>query len=330
MADLLQWLSDILDDKQVDVDPGKADGLSSKNKKLLEKIYSLKSSCEHARLSNERLEETNRALEEKIAEKTSELLISRQQMEIANDELEGVSRLKDDFLANLSHEIRTPLTSIIGFARLMLDYPDMKSSEQRAYTEIISEAGNALENLINDLMDISCIESNSLMVNVENINMNEVIRKCVEKFKPMTDEKKQKLLTHLDSQPQKIYGDPAKLEQVVSNLLHNAIKFTSKGGVIDVLCKGLPQEVMVSIIDNGIGVEENLQQTIFERFRRAGDGSQAGVGIGLNLAKLLVELHGGRIWLESKPRSGSNFSFCIPRKILCDLEKQRKIEPLFT
>lgn len=328
MVGLSQWLSDVLDGKQVD--PADVGGLSCEDRKLLEKIYALKSGCEDARRSNESLEALNRTLEKKLAEKTSELLISMRQMEVANDDLEKVSRLKDDFMANLSHEIRTPLTSIIGFARLMLDYPDMKSSEQRAYMEIISEAGSALERLINDLMDISCIESDNLMVNVENINMNEVITKCVGKFKPMIAEKEQKLLTHLDNQPQKIYGDPAKLEQVVSNLLHNAIKFTGSGGTIDVLCKGLPQEVMVSVIDNGIGIEENRHQIIFERFKRAGDGSQVGVGIGLNLAKLLVELHGGRIWLESKPRSGSNFSFCIPRKILCDLEKQRKIEPLFT
>lgn len=280
--------------------------------------------------THEKLEEMNRTLEEKISEKTSELLISKQQMEIANDELKEVNCLKDDFMANLSHEIRTPLTSIIGFARLMLDYPDMKGSEQKAYLEIISEAGHALETLINNLMDISCIESNNLMVNIENINMNEIIIRCVEKFKPMIDEKGQTLLTRLDNQPQKIYGDSLKLKQVISNLLHNAIKFTGKGGTINVLCKGLPQEVMVSIIDNGIGVEEDRQQIIFERFKRAGDGSQSGVGIGLNLARLLVELHGGRIWLESKPRSGSNFSFCIPRKILCELEKQRTIEPLFT
>ena len=266
----------------------------------------------------------NVSLEKTVAEKTRAL-------ETTNEKLHNANRLKDDFIAKISHELRTPLTSIIGFTRLIIDFHGMEEEERSSYLKIIMERGQALEKLLNDLLDLTRIESGNMPMNVDRINMGELAARCVENHRLMAEGNGIAIEARIDQRPLLIHADPRKLSQALGNLIHNAIKYTGEGGSIEVLVKELPREIMISVADTGIGIDSSQHGIIFERFRQAENrrNKAGGAGIGLNLAKQIIELHGGRIWVESDPGKGSTFSFCIPMEMGCDLNKHRQIDPLF-
>lgn len=278
---------------------------------------------EMANLQTE-LSAINASLEKTVAEKTRD-------MENINGKLHNANRLKDDFIANISHELRTPLTSIIGFARLMIDFHGMDEEERSSYLRIIMERGQTLEKLLNDLLDLSRIESGNMPMNVERVNMGELAIRCVEQFRLMAEGSGIAISAHIDQRPLLLYADSRKLAQALNNLIHNAVKYTGQGGSIEVLVKELPREIMVSVTDTGIGIDQSQHGIIFERFRQAENrrNKAGGAGIGLNLARQIIELHGGKIWVESDPGKGSTFSFRIPMEMRCDLDKPHKIEPFF-
>jgi len=266
------------------------------------------------------------SLSRRVEEKTAELLASKKETEKANERQREAGRLKDEFMANISHELRTPLTSIIGFSRLMLDFPDMEWEERQSYLKIVLGRGQSLEALLNDLIDISRIESNNMPMEIENIGMGDLMAQSVEQFRLMAESKGLKLRLLLDHKSMRLHGDRKKLKQLVNNLIHNAVKYTAEGGSIEVLVKELPHEIMVSVVDTGIGIEKNQHKAIFERFHQVENQKikAEGTGIGLNLAKLIVRMHRGKIWVESEPNKGSNFSFCIPNKLLCNMDEMPK------
>lgn len=299
------------------------DDLPPGQKSVARRVAALRDALEKKRAAVETVEETNQSLGNRVKEKTAEL-------EKVKDKLVAANSLKDEFLANMSHELRTPLTSIIGFSRLMIDFREMDEEERQSYLKIIMERGQGLEALLNDLLDLSRLESGNLPINVEYFNMGELIKQCVELFRLAAESNGIKLSSHIDAKPMMIYGDRQKLKQALSNLIHNAVKFTSEGGQIEVLGKQLSNEILVSVIDTGIGIDKEEHETIFERFRQAGNRKMkaGGTGIGLNLAKLILELHGGKIWVESEEGKGATFSFCVPTEMWCDLVKERKIKPL--
>ena len=271
-----------------------------------------------------KLAASNASLEKTVAEKTRDL-------EKINERLHNANRLKDDFIANISHELRTPLTSIIGFTRLMIDFHGMDEEERSSYLKIIMERSQTLEKLLNDLLDLSRFESGNMAMNVDRTNVGELAARCVEHFRLMAEGNGVSISAHIDQRPLLLYADSNKLIQALNNLIHNAIKYTGEGGSVEVLVKELPREIMVSVTDTGIGIDRSQHDVIFERFRQAENrrNKAGGAGIGLNLAKQIIELHGGKIWVESDPGKGSTFSFCIPMEIRCDLNKPRKTDPLF-
>jgi signal transduction histidine kinase len=193
--------------------------------------------------------------------------------------------------------------------------------------------GTNIKKIANDLEDISRLESDELKLNIEHVNVKTMIFECMEKLHKLAEEKALTLTVHLDSQPLKIYGDSERLKQALSHVLCNAVNFVTKGGAIEVLAKGLPQEIMISVVDNGIGISPNRQKKIFQRFRDAEEHPEIeghGLGIGLNLVEHLIKLHSGKVWVESREKQGSRFSFCIPRQMLCNYLKPKKIKPLFS
>ncbi len=281
-------------------------------------VSSIGQIIEMATLQN-KLAIINQSLENTVTEKTNDL-------EQINERLHNANRLKDDFIANISHELRTPLTSIIGFTRLLIDFHGMDEEERTSYLKIIIERGQSLEKLLNDLLDLSRMESGNMPINVDRVNVGELVSHCVEQYRLLAEGNGIGINAYIDQRPLLLHADPQRLTQALGNLLHNAVKYTGKGGSIEVLVKELPNEIMVSVHDSGIGIDPSQREMIFERFRQAENrrNKAGGVGIGLNLAKQIIELHGGRIWVESDPGHGSTFSFCIPIEIRCDLRASSK------
>lgn len=293
---------------------------------IAEKVAAMKKALlEKNHMADGNLSAINESLEKNIAEKTRAL-------ELTNEKLHNANRLKDDFMANISHELRTPLTSIIGFTRLIADFHDMEEEERSSYLKIIMERSQALEKLLNDLLDLSRLETGNMPMNIDRVNVGELAARCIEQFRLLAESGGIAISAHIDQRPLLLHADSQKLMQALNNLIHNAIKYTGKGGSIEVLVKELPQEIMVSVTDTGIGIEASQHKMIFERFRQAENrrNKAGGAGIGLNLAKHIIELHGGKIWVESDPGKGSTFTFCLPLEMRCDLNKPLTNDQLFS
>ncbi|MDP8219293.1 MAG: ATP-binding protein, partial [Candidatus Theseobacter exili] len=233
----------------------------------------------------------------------------------AREHAEESDRLKSAFLANMSHEIRTPMNGILGFTRLLKEQK-LTGTEQEEYISIIEESGVRLLNIINDIIDISKIESEQMKVSISEVNVNEKIKYIYTFFKPEV-EKKGIQLSFKNGLPAKeaiIKTDREKVSSILINLVKNAIKFTYKGSIeFGYVKKGEYLEFFVK--DTGAGILMSQQKLIFERFRQASESHDRGYegnGLGLSIAKSYVEMLDGKIWVESEEGKGSIFYFTIP------------------
>jgi signal transduction histidine kinase/ActR/RegA family two-component response regulator len=219
----------------------------------------------------------------------------------ARAEAERMSDAKDDFLATLSHELRTPLNAILGWAQV-LRMSDRKAGEMLAGLETIERNARVQAQLIDDLLDMSRINSGKLRLDVQSLHPLAFIDAAIETVTPAAIAKGIRVERLLDPAAGPISGDPGRLQQVVWNLLSNAIKFTPRGGTLDVLLRRAGTHAEIAIADSGIGIQPELMPHLFERFRQ-GDASTTrkygGLGLGLSLVKRLVELHGGTVGVES-------------------------------
>ena len=237
----------------------------------------------------------------------------------AKERAEESDRLKSSSLANMSHEVRTPLNSIIGFSELLAD-PDFEDDQKNEFISHIIANGNNLLNIISDIMDISKLESGELKIRNQKINVHNFISNVENQYTFQANEKNLEL-THslpLNSEETEIFADPERLRQIFNNLMSNAIKFTANGK-IEIGYQPVGKMVEFCIKDTGIGIPEEYQNKIFERFRQVGDQANrnfGGNGLGLAISKNLVELMGGKIWLASKPDIGSEFHFTLPAYFL--------------
>ena len=236
----------------------------------------------------------------------------------AKDRAEESDRLKSAFLANMSHEIRTPMNGILGFAELLKE-PKLSGEEQQMFIEIIEKSGERMLGIINDLINISKIESGQMEVHISETNLNDQLDFLYNFFKLEAKQKGLKLiLIHpLSNDESKLTTDKEKLYAILTNLIKNAIKFT-KSGSIEFGYKAAENEFIFYVKDTGIGVPENKQKTIFERFVQANSGMSSvyeGAGLGLAISKAYVEMLGGKIWIESKTGTGTCFYFTIPRTV---------------
>ncbi len=258
-----------------------------------------------------RLQESYATLEQRIDERTRELAQKSRELEVA-------SRHKSEFLANMSHELRTPLNSVIGFSEVLRDrmFGDL-NPKQTQYVEVILASGRHLLSLINDILDLSKIEAGRMELELATFDLPLAIQNTLALVSDRAARHGVTITTALDKQLGSLTADERKLKQILLNLLANAVKFTPEGGRVEVTARPTDGHVEISVTDTGIGIAEEDQEAIFEEFRQVGatEGRpREGTGLGLPLARRLVELHGGRLWVESKVGRGSTFTFTIPRR----------------
>jgi signal transduction histidine kinase len=233
----------------------------------------------------------------------------------SNAQLLQASRLKSQFLASMSHELRTPLNSIIGFSKVLLNRFDGELTErQETYIRSVHNSGAHLLQLINGILDFSRIEAGKLEMSSEELDLHELIDECTESSMPLARGKQMKLEKNVPLELPPLSGDRTKVKQILLNLLSNAIKFTAQGRVL-VSVVAEPDAIRVSVADTGIGIREGDLAYLFEPFQQLDNPiarSAGGTGLGLAISKKFVELHGGRIWAESRENQGSTFHFTLP------------------
>jgi PAS domain S-box-containing protein len=237
----------------------------------------------------------------------------------AKEKAEESDRLKSAFLANMSHEIRTPMNGILGFAELLKE-PELSGEQQLEYIRVIEKSGARMLNIINDIVDISKIESGQMNVSLSESNVNEQLEYLFKFFQTETNHKGIQLLlnSNLSAKEAILFTDREKLYAILTNLIKNAIKYTPKGS-IEIGCNIVetlhPTSLRFYVKDTGIGIQKNRQEAIFERFIQADINdkmARQGAGLGLAISKAYVEMLGGKIWVDSEPESGSTFYFSLP------------------
>ncbi|HJU57236.1 MAG TPA: HAMP domain-containing sensor histidine kinase [Actinomycetota bacterium] len=233
-------------------------------------------------------------------------------------ELEAASQHKSDFLASMSHELRTPLNAIIGFSQVMREgLFGTVNEKQTEYLDDILSSANHLLALINDVLDLSKVEAGQVELDKALFSLREALERGVVVVREQASDDGVSVALEADPDADVVEGDERRIQQVIFNLLSNAVKFTPAGGAVDVTSTRVNGEVRVSVADTGPGIAVEDQERIFEEFQQAESGEQReGTGLGLALSKRFVELHGGRLWLESELGKGSTFVFTLPARAL--------------
>lgn len=221
------------------------------------------------------------------------------------------------FIDTLSHELKTPLTSIIAAAGLLAEELEniADKSSQKLIQTIIQNA-NTLDKRLVELLDTVKTGSGKIQLQLEPVDMKSLVQGTCVQISPLLQGKGQKLTTDLPASLPLVHGDGPRLEQVLLNLMTNAVKFTPQGGSISIKVREQDSGVTVAVKDNGIGIAREAQSQLFKPYSRVSSDRQRqpGLGLGLALAKQVVELHGGKIWVDSESGSGSTFSFYLPRR----------------
>jgi len=261
------------------------------------------------------LQESYAGLEQKVEARTAELGTALAELDEKSRLLETASLHKSAFLANMSHELRTPLNAIIGFSQVLREgMVGEVNAKQAEYLDDILSSGNHLLSLINDVLDLSKVEAGQVELEIAPFSLQEALERGVVMMRERALEGGVKVTLAPAAEGELVPGDERRVRQVIFNLLSNAVKFTPEGGSVDVWATRVNGEVRVSVCDTGPGIAPGDQERIFEEFQQteAGLEQREGTGLGLALSKRLVELHGGRIWVESEPGSGSTFTFTLP------------------
>jgi signal transduction histidine kinase len=232
------------------------------------------------------------------------------------DELATASRHKSEFLANMSHELRTPLNAIIGFSEVLREEMAGPLNEtQQQYVEDVLEAGQHLLSLINDILDLAKVEAGRMELALAEVSILETLESGLTMHQARAASNEITLTLRIERDVGVVRADERKIRQVVFNLLSNALKFTPSGGRVDVSASRHDGVVEIAVADTGMGISPADQERIFEEFQQAhaaGAGSAEGTGLGLTLSKRFVELHGGRLWVQSELGEGTTFRFTLP------------------
>jgi signal transduction histidine kinase len=263
------------------------------------------------------LQASVQGLEQKVEERTRELQQVLAELSRKSRQLEVASQHKSDFLANMSHELRTPLNAIIGFSQVLRQGMfGPVNAKQEEYLDDILSSGHHLLSLINDVLDLSKVEAGQVELEVASFSLREALERGVVMVRETASKRGVAIALELAPDVDVVEGDERRLSQVVFNLLSNAVKFTPAGGSIVVVSARVDGEVHVSVTDTGPGIVAEERERIFEEFHQTDVGAQQreGTGLGLALSKRLVELHGGRIWVESEHGHGCCFVFTLPIK----------------
>lgn len=255
------------------------------------------------------------------------------ELAVTNAKLQEAVRVKSDFLANMSHELRTPLNSVIGFSGGLLKGIDGPLNDDQSQSlTLVYSSGQHLLALINDVLDISKIEAGKMVLNLETVDLRRLLDQTVKTVEVLFRNKGLPLRVELGDSIPIVYGDNTRIKQVLLNMLSNAAKFTDRGDVV-VRCRVVPTNdatipllerqttdgqthwVLISVKDSGIGIKDSDHHKVFEEFRQLDSGTNrkyGGTGLGMAISKRIVELHGGRIWLNSRVGKGSTFHVALP------------------
>ncbi|MEW6661152.1 MAG: ATP-binding protein [Bacillota bacterium] len=273
-----------------------------------------------------KLQELYNRLEDRVNERTNELShalahlkVQQAALEQANEQLAQASKYKSQFLANMSHELRTPLTSVLAFTELLLNrVAGELTPEQEEYLQDIQESGASLLRQINDILDFSKLEAGKMEIRRESFCLAEAVEASSRLVMPLMLRKGLVFETTIETGLPAVWGDQDKIKQVLGNLLTNAVKFTPAGGKITLMAERVDEPVpaiKVTVSDTGIGIKPDDHERVFQEFRQVDQSTSReypGSGLGLALARQLVEAHGGSIWVESEPGRGSRFIFVLP------------------
>jgi two-component system, NtrC family, sensor kinase len=261
------------------------------------------------------LHELVRGLEQRVEDRTQELQQALAELSQKGSQLEVASRHKSEFLANMSHELRTPLNAIIGFSQVLRQrlFGEI-NAKQEEYLDDILASGNHLLDLINDVLDLSKVEAGQVELDIATFSLREALERGVVMVRERATKNGVSVSLELAPDIDLVDGDERRVRQIVFNLLSNAVKFTPRDGSVVVASAREDGEVLVSVTDTGPGIAVDDQERIFDEFQQTDAGVQQreGTGLGLALSKRLVELHRGRIWVESRSGHGSRFVFTLP------------------
>ncbi len=264
--------------------------------------------------AEEELQRHQRNLEDLVELRTSEL-------KIAKERAESADMLKSTFLTTMSHELRTPLNSIIGFTGIILQgLSGPLTEEQNAQLVMVRNSADHLLNLINDVLDISKIEAGQLEITNAPFDLRRLVESAIQTVKPLADTKGLPIISEISSDVREIISDAKRVEQVLINLLNNAVKFTEKGDIC-INCYIRDENIVTDIVDTGVGISPEDQDNLFKPFHQLDSTISRhyeGTGLGLSICKKLVEILGGEISVESKYGEGSTFTFKLPFKTLED------------
>ena len=231
--------------------------------------------------------------------------------------LELASRHKSEFLASMSHELRTPLNAVLGFSEVLLErmFGDI-NERQEEYLRDIHGSGKHLLELLNEILDLSKVEAGRMEVDYSAFDLRVLLEEAVTMLRERATAHGVDLTVDVEPGLVQAYSDQLRLKQVVLNLVTNAVKFTGDGGSVAVRARRTPVDIEVTVTDTGVGIPEADRERIFESFQQGGRGAsrEEGTGLGLTLSRRIVELLGGRMWLESEVGVGSTFGFTLPSR----------------
>ncbi len=272
----------------------------------------------------EKIREHQKELEAKVDERTAELQRAKENLEKAYLDLKELDRMKDSFLSSVSHELRTPLTSIRSFSEILLQYDDTDPKTQREFIGIINTESERLTRLINDVLDLSRIEARRMVWHDDLMSVREIVEDVARVHKGLLAENNLRLSVEIARDLPYVFADKDRIQQVLTNLLGNAIKFSSPGGRIVIRAESFMSKrfgentpwVKVCVSDQGVGIDPKDHEFIFDKFSQiAGDtlsDRPKGTGLGLPICREIVSHYGGNIWVESEKGKGANFYFTLP------------------
>ncbi len=254
-------------------------------------------------------------LNKELRKKSIELTKATEELKEANYQLTTMDEQKDEFLYTVTHELRTPLTSIRSLSEIVHDHPDLTIDERQHFLSAVIKETERLSHLISTVLNLEKYESGKQKLNLVSFNFSDVVYELTESYKLLAAERKIELTLHTPNSMLLLHADKDLLQQVLVNLISNAIKFTSEGGLIKVIVSDLGDDIQVSVTDTGKGIALELHELIFDKFFQAKNQTikkPEGTGLGLAICKRIIDMHNGKIWVESEPEKGAKFIFTIP------------------